>query len=67
MLLKDFLKLVRDVEIIDLYLPSRNVYLQLEVTKQDYDKKYDDYLVVGLESNLTSDYCPVLEISIAAN
>ena len=67
MLLKDFLKFVRDDEIINLYMPSKNIYLQIEVSKQDYDNSYDECLVVGLESDLTSGYFPVLEISIEAN
>lgn len=67
MVLKDLLKFVREDELINLYMPSKNIYLQIEMTKQDYDKSYDECLVVGLESDLTSGYFPVLEISIEAN
>lgn len=65
--LKDFLKLVSEHELINLYIPSRNVYVQLETIKLDYDRNYENYIVLGVETNLTNGYNSVLELNIEEN
>ena len=65
--LKDFLKLVPEHELINLYIPSRNVYVQLETIKLDYDRSYENYIVFGVETNLTNGYNSVLELNIEEN
>lgn len=65
MTLKDFLRLVREDEIVSIYSPAKNIYMQYETCKSEYDSKYDNCIVIGVETNLTDGYNAVLEINVA--
>lgn len=64
MLLKSFLKLIRTNEIISIYSPLNNQYLQRETDKANVKKEYLNYKVVGVNTNFTYGDFTILEIDI---
>lgn len=65
MRLKEFLKLIRTDEIINIYNPIENRYYQCEKDKENIDETYWDYKVVGIETTYDDFYNSVLELHIS--
>jgi hypothetical protein len=65
MSLKEFLELVRIDEIVSIYDPAENVYIQLEILKEDIKDEYLHYKVIGIETNFDDGYNPTLEINVS--
>lgn len=64
MKLKDIIELIKEDDYISIYSPAENIYEQQEIIKCEYDKAYDNFKVIEIETNLTSGGWPVIEISI---
>jgi radical SAM superfamily enzyme len=67
MTLKNFLKLVRADELINLYDPITNVYISCSKLKEEYKGQYDQCKVVGVNTNVDDGDNAVLEIDIWTN
>lgn len=61
---KNFFKFIGHDEIIVLYDPFRNIYLERYDCKQEYDGEYDGYEVIGVNTNVDDGYNAVLEIDV---
>lgn len=68
MKLKEFLKLVRADEVINIYDPVKNEYLLRGISKEGVEEEYLHYKVVGINTNYNSGYDydnAILEIDIS--
>lgn len=65
MSLKKFLEFIKADEIISIYAPVENVYIQLEIFKENIKDEYLDYKVIGIETNYDSGYNPTIEINVS--